>query len=313
MKKLQVLFIVNPASAGGKTKQRFKEISKKINKELIDETIFYTKKSGCAMDYAKKAALDGNFDVIVSVGGDGTANEIINGLINSEVPYESLPAFTILPSGTGSDSVRTLGIPKEIESFFEIVVANKTQSIDVGVAKFTLVNNEMKQRYFLNACDLGIGATVAHAVNSMNQDREKKSGKSKYFRSIMKQVFKFKTFDATYVMNGESFEIKKTVIVAICNGMFFGGGVKVSPLSKMNDSSIELLATTNLSKSALLGVVSKVYSGAHLGHKKVIFKQATTFTVIPDKPQLLETDGEVAGLVKEASFNLIEAPLKVLF
>ena len=312
MGKRNVLFIVNPASAGGGTLERWKEVTPKLEVANFDHDVKFTRECGCGISFAREAALTRIYDVLVSVGGDGTANEVVNGLMQSDLSLDELPAFTIFPSGTGSDSVRTLGIPKDIEGFLRVIESNVPNPIDIGIAEFVKADITRGSRYFLNTCDVGIGATVANTVNSINQSNEKKSGKSKYFRSIMEQVFKFKAFDATYMASGKKYDIKKTVIVAICNGMFFGGGVKISPVSKMDDGFLELFATDHVSKLRLIELVSKVYTGSHVGHPKVKFGRDQRFEIRLEKPQLLETDGEVQGVVTEVNFSVLPQALKVL-
>jgi YegS/Rv2252/BmrU family lipid kinase len=308
----KVLFVVNPASAGGRTLKRWNDLRPKIEGANLNFDVKFTKRRGCGVDFAKEAVVIGGYEAIVSVGGDGTANEVVNGLMDSGLSLGELPAFTIFPSGTGSDSVRTLGIPKDVDGFLRVVEANVPKLVDIGVAQFVTVDDTRRSRYFLNACDVGIGATVANMVNSMNQDHEKKSGKGKYFRSIMEQVFKFKAFDVACVADGHPYQIKKTVIVAVCNGMFFGGGVKVSPVSKMDDGVLELLATNQVSKLGLLGLVSKVYNGSHVPHPKVRFRRSETVEIKLEVPQLLEMDGEVQGGVTEVEFSIIPHAIKVL-
>lgn len=312
MKKRKVLFIVNPASASGRTLNRWEEVVPEFEAANFDYDVQFTKKRGCGISLTTKMIVANVYDIIISVGGDGTANEVVNGLMLSGINYDELPAFTIFPSGTGSDSVRTLGIPKDLEGFLRMIESNVPKSVDVGVAEF-VSDDTQGSRYFLNASDIGIGAVVANEVNSINQRNEKKSGKGKYFRSIMEQIFKFKTFDAACVHDGYHSYIKKTVIMAVCNGMFFGGGVKVSPVSKMNDGILELVATNHVSKMGLLGLVSKIYTGAHVSHPKVRFQRAQNFKIKLDEPQLLETDGEVLGIVTEVNFKILPQALKVLY
>ena len=312
MDRKKVLFIVNPASASQKTQERWEQSLPLIEKANFDYEVKFTKASGCAIKFATDASLQQQFATIISVGGDGTANEVINGMLNSQLPRNKLPNFTIFPSGTGSDSVRTLGIPKDLDGFLRLVETNVSKPIDVGIATYLTLGETEKARFFLNACDVGLGATVAHTVNSMNQDSEKKSGKAKYFRSIMEQVFKFKPFSANYEASDECVEIDKTVIIAICNGMFFGGGVKISPVSKMNDGQLELFATVDVSKLRLLELVSKVYSGSHVGHSKVQFSRDSHFKIQLKKPQLLETDGEVCGVVSAVDFKVLPHAIEVL-
>ena len=316
MGRRKVLFIVNPASAGGRTLLRWNDAISKLEVANLNYSVKFTEKRGCGVLFAKEAVATNRYDVIVSVGGDGTANEVVNGLMETGSRSDELPAVTIFPSGTGSDSVRTLGIPKDLEGFVRVVETSVPKLIDVGIAEFTFDDGTRGSRYFLNACDVGIGATVASVVNQMNQSDEKKSGKAKYFRSIVEQVFKFKAFNGTYVVDdidNVQHELKQTVIVAICNGMFFGGGVKISPISKMDDGVLDLVASVDVSKIGLLGIVSKIYTGSHVSHPKVKFVQGQSFAIKLEKPQPLETDGEVQGVVSEVKFTVIPRALNMLF
>jgi len=312
MSKRKILFIVNPASAGSRTLARWQDVVPKLDKADLDYSVRFTDSRGCASRFAKIATVGQAYDTIVSVGGDGTANEILNGMMDAGVDFARLPAFSIFPSGTGSDTVRTLGIPQELDSFVQMVEQNVFKSYDVGIVEFTTVDEQTGVRYFLNACDVGLGAAVVNAVNSMNQNDVKKSGKAKYFRSIMEQVVKFKAFNAEFVTNGRTVTLKNTVIVAVCNGMFFGGGVKISPISQMDDGKLELVATDNISKIGLMGLVPKVYTGSHAGHPKVRFQQDESFMVKLAKPQLLETDGEVQGAVSEVMFKNLPQVLRII-
>jgi len=312
MKSKNILFIINPASASGRTLARWENCLAKIDAADFTYDAQFTAAKKDAIQFTYDAIINKQYDIIVSVGGDGTANEVINGFMMARAHVPVLPAFTIFPSGTGSDAVRTLGITKHIDDFIGLLTKGVPQGIDIGQVSYLTLKNLPEQRYFLNACDMGIGATVAHTVNNMNQSHEKKSGKAKYFRSIMEQVFKFKPFDASYIVDNQVHYVKKTVIIAICNGMFFGGGVKVSPLSKMNDNQLECLATTDVSKVGLMGIVSKVYSGAHLGHPKIKFEKGRKIQITLATPQLLETDGEVCGMVTGGTFTVCASAILML-
>lgn len=309
MKK--VLFIVNPASAGGRTLNRWNEVLPQLEAANFNFDVQFTTEKGCAIKFVLDAVKT-NYDTIVSVGGDGTANEVVNGLMQVKIGSQKLPNFTIFPSGTGSDSVRTLGIPKDVEGFIKILEKNFEHPIDIGIAEYTQQNQQQDTRFFLNACDVGIGATVADTVNSMNQNTEQQTGKAKYFRSIIEQVFKFKAFDASVTVGEKKIDVNKTVIIAICNGMFFGGGIKISPVSKMDDGMLELFATDGVSKTGLLSLVSKVYSGSHVGHSKVKFQRFENFKIELEKPQLLETDGEVCGLINMVEFSVVKGAINIL-
>jgi len=307
MKK--VLFVVNPASGGGSCRENWMYALPRIQAKGLSFHYEYTSGPGHASEIAKNAA-SADWDVIVSVGGDGTANEIVNGLMQNENP----PIFTIFPLGTGSDSVRTLGIMDDMDRFLSMINTAQVRSIDVGVAAYNLLGQkDVKFRYFINACDVGIGASVAESVNDMNRNYDKKGGNYKFFRAIMQQVLKFKNFGVRVTDSNDDFLQTETVIVAVCNGRYFGGGVNISPNSKMDDGMLELVTTRKMTKPGLLGIVRSVYKGAHIHHPKVMIKSASKFMVELWTPQLLETDGEVIGEVEKVNFGVVEKVLRVIY
>ena len=307
MKK--VLFVVNPASGGGNCKENWMYALPRIQAKGLAFRYEYTSGPGHATEIAKTAS-SMDWDIIVSVGGDGTANEVVNGLMQNENP----PIFTIFPLGTGSDSVRTLGIMDDMDRFLSMINTAQVCLIDVGVAAYNLFGQQdVKFRYFINACDVGIGASVAASVNDMNRDSAKKDGNSKFFRSIMEQVLKFKNFGVSVTDSNGDFVQIDTVIVAVCNGRYFGGGVNISPNSKMDDGMLELVTIKEMSKPRLLGIVRSVYKGEHIHHPKVIIKSAPKFMITLLTPQLLETDGEVIGKVEKVNFGVVEKALKVIY
>ena len=309
----KILFIVNPASRGGKSKILWEEIKVELLASGLNFDYKYTQKPKDAIELAKVACESKEYEIIVSFGGDGTVNEVLNGILKANV--SKIPSFTIFPSGTGSDTVRTLGIPKTTPEIIRLLKTNNSHLLDVGEVLY--INKELEtsyeKRYFLNACDIGIGATVVNTVNQMNQEKTQKNGKAKYFRSIIQQVLKFKPFNGYLTIDGKNYSITRTVIIAICNGRFFGGGVKVSPLSKMDDNQLELVATQNARKVHLFDIVSKIYRGSHVGHPKVVFHNGKKFAVQLEKPHLLETDGEVVGLVTDVEILVAHHKIKVLY
>jgi len=305
----RVFFVVNPASGGGSCKENWMLALPRIQAKGLTFHYEYTTGPGHATEIAK-AVSSANWDVIVSVGGDGTANEVVNGLMVNVSP----PIFTIFPLGTGSDSVRTLGITDDMDRFLGMVNMGQIRFLDVGVAAYNpWEENEVKYRYFINACDVGIGASVAAAVNEMNRDRAKKAGNGKFFRAIMEQVVKFESFGVKVVDDREGKVQTQTVIVAVCNGRYFGGGVHIAPNAKMDDGRLELVTTKEMSKVALLGIIRSIYKGTHIHHPKVIVKSASQFKVETWTPQLLETDGEVVDKVSKVNFGVLEKALKVIY
>ena len=308
----RLFFIVNPMSGGGRCKEKWEQVLQVIKGDDLEFDYSYTECHGDAIRLASEATRQNVYDVIVAVGGDGTVNEVINGMMGSGVDLLEMPAFTIFPAGTGSDTVRTLGIDFDVSKFVDMINQGEIRKCDVGLASF-IYKEVSGSRYFLNACDIGIGASVATIVNSMNQSNDKKSRKFKFFRTIIEQIFKFKSF-SSIIMGDSDFTIEtNTITVSICNFQYFGGGIKISPNSQIDDGKLDLITTTNISKLGLLGQVSRVYKGTHINHHKIINRSAKEFIVDIPTPQLLETDGEVVGMVSNVKFTAIEKVLKIIY
>jgi len=303
------LFIVNPVSAGGLTLKVWNDLVLNLEAVPFGYDVQFTKKPGDGCKLAQDAVAKNYYDTIVSVGGDGSASDVVNGLMTAGVSHANLPAFTIFPSGTGSDSVRTLKIPKDVKSFVRVVEGYQPVLVDVGITEFVTDTKQAGVHYFLNACEIGIGAVVANVVNGVDS---KKRGKAKYFRQVVEQTFRFERFNATYVYDGDSSAVEDSSVIAICNGMFFGGGMQISPKSKLDDGILELVATNRVSKVGLIGIVLKLYAGTHIPHPKINFHQAKGFDIKLKTPQLLEADGEVVSTITKATFKTLPQVLKVL-
>ena len=192
------VFIVNPFAGGGKSLKILNKIKEVCNKENIDYIVRFTKAPNDATKIAREYENLGG--IIYSVGGDGTMNEVLNGIVGSK------NLFGILPAGSGNDFHRVLMAMDEI-----------SPTIDIG---------KINDRYFINIACIGIDADVANNVTLMKKTKIPPS--QIYNISILYTFFKYKYKNLEFNLNNSQIKDKFTLL-AICNGKYYGGGYKIAP------------------------------------------------------------------------------------
>ncbi|MGC8497051.1 MAG: diacylglycerol/lipid kinase family protein [Thermoplasmata archaeon] len=273
---MKAFFIVNPVAGNGRGKRVWEEIRDKLFKSIGEQDYKFTDFPGDATDLARDA-VDRGYDTIVSCGGDGTVNEVLNGLVNSNVN------FTILPLGTGSDFGKTVGI----RSYEDTIRALKGSVVLCDVGKVYFYKEE-KERYFLNILEIGFGAEVMEYVNT-----HKKHRKYAFLIGVIATVMKMRKFRIELDHNSESLNFE-SIEAIVANGKYFGGGMLASPNSKINDGELDVHILKAVSKLKTLTRLRDLINGTYIekGYShdfqidKIDFK---------GEEQLVEMDGEVVG------------------
>lgn len=254
---MKYIFIVNPTSGKNKGKLAGKAIddyckSKKVNYELI-----YTSRIGDATYIATMYSLDKN-NIIYSVGGDGTLNEIVNGMALTEAK------LSIIPVGSGND-------------FYKVFENNTCDKCDLG-----LVND----RYFINVASLGLDAEIALKANELK--KYKLPSNLIYIASIINNYFKFNGIELS--INDIS---KKITILTVCNGQFYGGGFRIAPNSILDDGLFDIYDVNKLNKIQIIKLISKLLKGTHINDKNVNFYKANNINVSSKYKLNCNVDGEI--------------------
>ncbi len=241
-----------------------------------------TKGPGDAVELARHAA--NKSDYIVAIGGDGTCNEVINGIMlepNADV------VFGVIPNGTGNDFVRNL-TPFSAHGFVSAIVAKKHQTIDLGK-----INFNQESRYFLNVADIGFGAKV---IETMNRQRNSGlGGKLSYNLAILRSFFLYRK-PHLEVRDGDFRFEGKSLMIVFSNGTTFGHGLCIAPEAKLNSGELVMTIIGNVSLGEYGRNLGNLKSGKKITHPEVIyrnFKKVVVKTV--EKDLCVETDGEIAG------------------
>lgn len=299
------VLIVNPASANGRTGRYWSRNEPLLRSILPPFEAWLTTHPGHARELAEKAA-DRGAAVIAVHGGDGTVNEVVNGLLHSP----SVPgALALLPNGTGADLVRTLGIPHSLALAARQAGQAVRHFIDIGEVHFKDMEGRPSRRYFLNVTDVGFGGEVVRYVNNHSKIL---GGKLSFFQGLLVTLLRFqnKTIRLT-LDDGEPQELRASSIV-VANGQYFGGGMWVAPEAEITDGCFEVVVIGDVSKREVLGNTSRLYHGTLSGHPKVRLHKVRTLELDSEEEVLIDLDGELVGRLP-ARFQILPRKLAVLY
>lgn len=221
-----------------------------------------------------KAAVDEGFDVIVSVGGDGTLRETAMSLVHTD------RVLGILPCGTGNDYVRPLGIPKDAEAALDILLNGENRVVDAGMAN---------DQIFFNIAGFGFDVDVLDYTEEFKP--RCKNGETAYRLGVLKAVLGLKLRKTTLTFPDGTIE-RNVLMAAAGVGTHFGGGMNVLPESDMSDGLLDVCIAHDVNRLKLIGLLPKFIKGKHLGLPVITYKKATEVSVVCDPVSRIEVDGE---------------------
>ncbi len=287
----KIAVVVNPASANGTTAKRWPEISSLMEQEGFDFTVYTTTGPGDATHLTRQALEDG-YDLIVSVGGDGTANEVVNGFFTAEGPVWEGASVGFISMGTGGDLIKTLKIPKEPAEAVKHLSMSSRRPVDVGKVSYVNHDGEADTRFFINIAGLGLdGDTVAR----VNRTSKALGGFVSFLWGTVVSLLLYRNQPMTISVDGKLICDAPVTVVVIGNGRYFGGGMCIAPQADMSDGLFDVIILNNLSKCKLLANLPKVYRGAHLDHPKITSLRGRKVTIHSSGTALLDLDGEQPG------------------
>jgi len=291
------LVIVNPKSAGGATRANWAATASDLRAHFGAFSVAFTKSQGDGIALGKRAARSGR-SFIIACGGDGTINEVANGILLSGADVE----LGVLPSGTGGDFRRTLGIPQTNREAAAALRDGKTREIDAGRVTFAGHDGKPVSRYFLNISSVGLAADVIRRVKSAKVfdwlPVESIRGRANFAVSALQEVL---DLDPSLVRvkfdNGDEHTVQ-TIAFCIANSRYFGGGMMIAPDAAINDGLLDVINIGDLSTAKILLNAYSIYRGTHQELAEVKSTRARRIEISaadPSKPVFLETDGELPG------------------
>jgi diacylglycerol kinase (ATP) len=287
----EIHVIVNPASGSGRARKRWPGISATMMEFGLDHEVSFTSGPNDATRIARELAHAGT-KTIVAVGGDGTVNEIINGMMEDNVPVNRDTKLLVLPCGTGKDLGRTLGTG-HVDTAIKALVEGSVTRMDLGLITYTTSEGLQEPRYFANVADLGLGANVADRIS---RSSKKMGGLLTYLIAAVRTIIEFKARDISVEINGERVFHDSANMVVLANGQYFAGGMQVAPTASICDGLLEMYILADVGKRALLtSLLPRVYRGKHVGRNGVLHVRAGSVSIKSAAGILLEMDGEQIG------------------
>ncbi|WP_455140427.1 diacylglycerol/lipid kinase family protein [Candidatus Hodarchaeum mangrovi] len=279
--------IINPTAGGGRVKKQWPEIIKPLIDEIgIDYDFEFTSYPHHAIDIAKQRVSEG-YEIICAIGGDGTANEVLNGILKAD----KKGIFAAIPLGSGDDIPTVFGIPeKDLNAAIQCLVNGSNLSFDVGYC----VNAD---RYFAGAASMGFDAEVA---NRANRSGKKRKGAKNYQIAVFETILKFRPYDLKIIIDDQDPIQARRMLLAIGNGTRYGGGMHICPAASVQDGIFHTTALKKVSRFTLVRLFRLIYDGEHVYHSKVETFQGTKFFVesVGNKC-LYQADGEILGFLPE--------------
>jgi YegS/Rv2252/BmrU family lipid kinase len=304
----KAVLVVNPRSAGGKTLSAWPRLKEEIRDALGAFEERFTEGVGDGTRLAREALKDGA-DLVVAVGGDGTINEVVNGFFDGDQPVGGSAAFGVLPAGTGGDFVRTLEVPRDLGRAAAELRAAEPRPIDVGRLRYVDPGGATRARYFVNIASFGIAGLVDRYVNESSKVL---GGKLSFALASLRAGVTYKNAEVRLTLDGEVPRQGRIYNVAVANGRYFGGGMKVAPDAHLDDGQFDVVTMGDLGLSDMLLHGLDIYSGKHVTNPNVRVERARRIEAEPlgKEPVLLDVDGEQLGRLP-ASFELISGGLSV--
>lgn len=289
----KLLFIINPIAGAGKAKSIIPVIENKMKQSSIKYEIILTNQPKDAIRIAEEN-ID-KFSTIIAVGGDGTVNEVAKGLINSRKG-----TLAIIPCGTGNDFSRTIGLPMDPIKAIDIIIKNNIRVVDIG---------KINGNNFLNIASVGFDTEVVIHTNSI---KKKVKSKTAYILGVLATLFDYKKRKISLVIDGVTYE-RNLVLLAVGNGNFYGGGLKILPMAEVDDGYFHVCLVKDISNFKILFLFPSIFKGKHLKYKKYVEIFKAKEVIVKNTKEIdINIDGEIITIDKDVIFEIEDYKLNVI-
>jgi YegS/Rv2252/BmrU family lipid kinase len=301
------LAIVNPNAGNGKGLRDWHRIAEFMRQVNLSFTVKFTDYKGHAVLLTKEAVIDGCRNII-TIGGDGTLNEVVNGIFTTDGSRSTDFTLALIPVGTGNDWGRMFGIPLDYEKAVRIIKNDKQMLHDIGILTY-FEGAEKKKRYFINIAGLGFESVVVKRTN-YQKDRGR-SGKAIYFYNLLMSLLSYKNIRAEIIVDGEK-KSADVFSINVGNGKYCGGGMRQTPDALPDDGLLDVTVINGIGKIEIIRSLKMLYDGTILTHPKIDGYKCRNLKVSSDAILLAEADGESLGHTP-AEFSIIPSGINIIY
>jgi diacylglycerol kinase (ATP) len=296
----RIALVVNPRAGRGRVARELPRLLGDLRGIGIEPTLLETDRPGHGVELARRAAVAGH-DTVVAVGGDGTVNEVVNGLIHGDTPVGP-SALGVVAAGSGADFNRTWRLPKHTGDTLGGVLG-PTRPLDVGKLTFQTPEGTAS-RYFVNIAEVGMGAETVRLAGRM----PRWLGRSRYLIAFWPTLVRFRKRDLN-VSTEDQTHTGDAHNAIIANGRYFGGGMHISPHSDPADGLLDLQVSVGPKRQAFT-LIPRIYKGTHLPDHRIVEMSGRSGRIDSSEPMLVEADGEVLGTTP-LGFEVIPGALPI--
>ncbi len=265
------LILVNPISGRGNGEKVYLTIEQRLAAQGLDFEMRRTEYPGHASQLAEQAAAAGS-EVVVAVGGDGTANEVLNGLAQARIEGKGTAAMGLVPVGRGNDFGFGIGIPHDLEIACQVLATGKRQWIDLG---FVQGGDYPQGRYFGNGVGIGFDAVVGFEALKL----KRLSGFPSYIVAALKTIILYFNAPNVQINYDESSLEQPALMVSIMNGRRMGGGFMMAPDGITDDGLFDLCIAGQVSRPGILALIPRFMQGSQASHPAIRTARAAHITI----------------------------------
>ncbi|MBO5461521.1 MAG: diacylglycerol kinase family lipid kinase [Ruminococcus sp.] len=304
---MKYTFLVNPKSRSGNGGMIWKLIEPELKKRRIDYEVLFTKYERHATELVRELTSDGEEHILVALGGDGTVNEVVNG-----IQYPEKLTFGIIPTGSGNDFTRAAKLPTEpMKALENILNPGKIVPLDTGIAV-----TDQKEYHFAVSTGIGFDAAVCHQVASSKLKRVLNKlhlGSLTYLGIALQRLLGDKPVEAELILDdGEPIAFKKMYFAAAMNHPYEGGGFFFCPQAKTDDQILDVIVAANISKLKILFLLPTAFFGKHVGVKGIYIYQCKKAEIHTKEARALHTDGEPVEVGNSLTAKLRAGQIKLM-
>lgn len=274
--------------------------------QITDVHIYETRTKHDAITLSSKA-VDKHYEVILAAGGDGTLNQVVNGMLTGNESSSKLPALGLIPLGSGNDFARTVNIKPVASLISDLLLANEPKPVDVGRITFT-AEKGTPVCYFINIADVGMGPEVVKHVLASGRAF---GSVAAYYAAIIRTFFTYRPQEVilqTPLWNWSG----PMRSAAIANGRFFGNGLGIAPDARVDDGTFSCFIAGQVSVVDFLIQNWRLRSGRRAVHNEIEYREANSVTITASKKLPIEADGELVGTLP-VKIDVLAGRLKFLW
>jgi len=281
--------ILNPAAGNGSGQKAAPRIEQLFKQHNLTYDMVRTERPGHGIELTQQAVKDG-YNIIVAAGGDGTTNEVLNGLIQSRSEGIQIPPIGLLCVGRGNDFAGSLGLPEDLEGGFQNLLSGSRRIVDIGRVSAELVP---KGRYFCNCVGVGFDAITTIEVHKL----PRWGGYLAFMMAVLKTVFLYNKAPLARIEFNGTVITQRSLLISIMNGRRLGGGFIMAPDSLPDDGLFDLCIAEQMGSLKVIKMIPHFTKGDQATQPTIKTGRATRISIVSqDGPLPAQTDGEIISV-----------------